>query len=114
MNGRRSQRRTAHLEATEGRTIVAAWLGRSLSLLIAVGYVAAIIIVGMSKWVVPLVAALLVPLALIWFPRRIGSASNYRVNRQHIDQSTPPILIALAGWFFLIVLPLVVWWNWRS
>ena len=90
------------------------WVSRAVSLVIAVGYVvAAFVTVGVTKWTLALPAVLPLVLALIWFPRQIGSAKGYRLNRQTIDQPTPPILIALAGWFFLVGLPLILYLNWR-
>jgi hypothetical protein len=85
------------------------WVGRVLAVLIAVGYLVAALVLqdGSTKWLPVLGLALLVPLALIWFPHRIGPASGYTVNRQYVDQPTPPVLISLAGWFFLVGLPLI-------
>jgi hypothetical protein len=90
------------------------WVSRVVAVVIAVGYVvAAVARWGVSKWTLLLGVSLLVPLALIWFPRQIGSATGYSVNRQRIDQPTPPILISLAGWFFLVGLPLILYLSWR-
>lgn len=90
----------------------AKWISRIAAVVIAVIYLI-VAMVDSGRWLVPLAAGLLIPLALIWFPQAIGNATNYRVNRQYIDQPTPPILIALAGWFFLVGVPLIIWWNWK-
>ena len=50
---------------------------------------------------------LLLPLALIWFPEAIGSATGY-LGHGKIDVETPPFLVATAGWFFLVGIPLIV------
>lgn len=89
--------------------------GRVLSALVAIGYVvlAAASDRGGPKAALIVAGVVLLPLALIWFPRPIGAARGYRVNRQLVDQPTPPALIAGAGWFFLVGLPLIIYLNWR-
>jgi hypothetical protein len=84
------------------------WVGRALAVLVAAGYLIAAVVLqdGSTKWLPVLGLALLIPLALIWFPQPIGSASGYMINRQYVDQPTPPVLISAAGWFFLVGLPL--------
>ena len=52
---------------------------------------------------------LLFPLALIWFPEVIGSATGY-IGHGVVDKETPPVLVSAAGWFFLVGLPLLMWW----
>lgn len=49
----------------------------------------------------------LLPLALIWFPEAIGSATGY-LGHGVINVETPPFLVATAGWFFLVGLPIIV------
>jgi len=51
---------------------------------------------------------LLFPLALIWFPEVIGSATGY-IGHGAIDWETPPWLVSAAGWFFLVGLPAIFW-----
>jgi hypothetical protein len=89
-------------------------VSRVAAVLIAVAYVVGSVVVGETKWTAVLSISLLLPVMLIWFPRQIGQARNYMVNRQMIDQPTPPVLISLAGWFFLVGLPLIVYLNWRK
>jgi hypothetical protein len=88
---------------------------RAISVLIALGYLIFQILAsgGISRWTAGLFSLLLIPLALIWFPDKIGRAANYRINRQTVDRPSPPILISLMGWFFLVVLPVVFFMNWR-
>ena len=52
---------------------------------------------------VPLV--FLLPLALIWFPEVIGSATGY-IGHGAVDVETPPFLVVTMGWLFLIGIPL--------
>ena len=51
---------------------------------------------------------LLFPLALIWFPEVIGSATGF-IGHGAIDYETPPWLVSAAGWFFLVGLPALLW-----
>lgn len=78
--------------------IALGWLGYSLSAH------------GPSKLTAAVAGLLLVPLVLIWYAEPLGQAKGYRLNRQSIDEPTPPILISAAGWFFLLGLPLIWWW----
>jgi hypothetical protein len=83
-----------------------------LSLVIAAGYVLAAI--AYAGWgAIQLGVALLLPLALIWFPEEIGSFTGYVGRGGMIDQETPPILVSVMGWFFLIGLPLILAYIWR-
>ena len=54
------------------------------------------------------VAYLTFALALIWFPERIAASGGY-VARGHDSQETPARLVYLAGWFFLIVPPVLTY-----
>jgi len=56
------------------------------------------------------IAVLLLVLALIWFPEQVGEFTGYVGRGGNIDVETPPLLVSLAGWFFLVGLPVLVWW----
>ena len=56
------------------------------------------------------IAVLLLVLALIWFPEQLGEFTGYVGRAGNIDVETPPLLVSLAGWFFLVGLPVLVWW----
>jgi hypothetical protein len=59
-------------------------------------------------------AALLVPLALIWFHNEIGSATGYFAGHSlRVDVETPPILISIMGWIFLVGFPVLFYFLWR-
>jgi len=82
-------------------------LGRILSLLIAIGYVIAIVVEegGWSPYLV-VCLFLLPPLALIWFPDEIGgfyTKGIWSINR--INEPTPGIWVSIMGWFFLLGMP---------
>ena len=86
-------------------------IGRVLGLLIACGYVVLMIVSqhGVTAQVLKGCLVLLFPLALIWFPEQIGDATGYFVGHMmYVDKSTPPILITIIGWLFLIGLPVIV------
>jgi hypothetical protein len=84
---------------------------RILSLLVAVGYLitATIALGGLEPRLLMVVGVLLPPVALIWFPEHFG---NYigPVRDGYIDQKSPPFLVSFMGWFFLIGLPLILFW----
>lgn len=84
---------------------------RVLSLVIAIGYAAAMIVHtrGLSVDILEVGVARLLPLALIWFPDTLGSLTGYVGRDGKINTETPPILVSLAGWFFLVGLPMVIY-----
>lgn len=87
-------------------------LGRILSLLITLVYVTCAIIGthGFTADVLQLCLVLLFPLALIWFPDQIGEATGYFAGHMmQVDTPTPPILIKIMGWLFLVGLPLLLY-----
>jgi len=86
--------------------------GKILSLLVGLGYIVAIIFNdhGVSGNVFKCLAALLLPLAFIWFPDELGNYtgfSGFFGARNSIDSVTPPILISFVGWFFLVGFPIL-------
>jgi len=87
-------------------------IGKVGSLLIAVGY-AVFVIVGGGVEGLKWAAALLIPLALIWFPDEIGSATGYIAGHLRVDAETPPVLISIMGWLFLVGFPVLFYLLWR-
>ncbi len=84
-------------------------IGKIASLVIAFGYAAVATIAGGLQGLECSVV-LLLPLALIWFADEIGEATGYMAgNYTVVDTPTPAILISIAGWFFLLGLPVVVY-----
>jgi hypothetical protein len=47
----------------------------------------------------------LLPLALIWFPEFLGGLTGW--GAVPVDRPSPPILVAGAGWLFLLGLPVL-------
>ncbi|MEX2288096.1 MAG: hypothetical protein WD648_13460 [Planctomycetaceae bacterium] len=52
-------------------------------------------------------AALLIPLAMIWFPEQLGSATGF-IGHGRVNVETPPFLISFMGWLILFGLPVIV------
>jgi hypothetical protein len=50
--------------------------------------------------------AFLLGLPLIWFPELIGTAIISTLDRP-APTETPPVLVALMGWVFLLAIPIV-------
>lgn len=65
---------------------------------------------GITEAVVKGRLALLLPLALIWFPEQLGNYRGYAGYARRIDQPSPPILVTALGWFILIVMPGVLFY----
>ena len=84
-------------------------ISRATSLVVALGYVIASVQLRgratMELFAIGLVVAW--PRAFIWFPKYFGNYTGYW-RMQHIDTPTPPILIAIAGWCFLIGMPILL------
>ena len=49
----------------------------------------------------------LLSLALIWFPEFFGRLTGWG-TRVRVDRPSPPALVALLGWLFLLGLPALV------
>jgi hypothetical protein len=85
------------------------WVSRIASLLVATGYlIAAGVSAGWDGRILLLGVILLLTLALIWFPDVCGSYLGPAGRGGTIDRESPPILVALVGWFFLVGLPIVL------
>ncbi len=61
-----------------------------------------------TLWELTYLLVLLIPLALIWFPEVLGSATGF-IGHRVVDHETPPWLVSAAGWFFLVGLPVLLW-----
>ena len=86
-------------------------IGKIIGLLIAIGYTVAMIARagGITLQVFKGCVVLLLPLALIWFPDELGSLTGYVGRGGNINTETPPILVSMAGWFFLVGLPALMY-----
>ena len=87
-------------------------IGKIASLVIGVGYTAFAIANGGVEGP-KCSTAVLIPLALIWFPDEIGSATGYFAGHWFVDAETPPKLITFMGWLFLVGFPVLFYFLWR-
>ena len=81
-------------------------IGKRLSLLIAIGYVVLAVMAGGLEGL-KLSIALLLPLALIWFPEEIGNVTGY-YKTGYVNVQTPGIIVSFIGWFILVGLPVIL------
>ena len=79
------------------------------SLLVASVYVLGAIHDAESIWHLYPLGILLFPLALIWFPEVLGSATGFAFAHGTLDAETPAWLVASAGWFILVGLPVLIY-----
>ncbi len=87
------------------------WLSRVLSIIAAISMVVMTRNAGASLADTGSYALfVLLPMSLIWFPEffgdYIGPSRGFYINNP-----TPPFLVAAAGWFFLVGIPLIIWLN---
>lgn len=52
---------------------------------------------------------LIFPLACIWFGDYLGQYTGF-MRGHYVSQQTPGCLVVAGGWFFLIGVPVVVYW----
>src|SRR5262245_47172200 len=96
-------------------------ISKLLALLIAAAYCLAALLLGATVGqILILLAAMALPLALIWFPERLGTRWPSKKTRlgAYEDVSgrggasyrdSPPALVAFMGWFFLVGLPILLY-----
>jgi len=51
---------------------------------------------------------MLLPLSLIWFPEFLGGLTGWGTGGVPVDQPSPPKLVVVMGWLFLLGLPVVI------
>lgn len=78
---------------------------RLLSLLIALVYAVLLFSNQSAETAIKCCAFLFIPLALIWFPDELGGATGYFWKGSYVNAESPPILLSILGWFFLVGLP---------
>ena len=86
------------------------WISRILSLAIVVLYLTVLHVSEpeISQGTYQGYLAMLLPLALIWFPQQLGEFTGYVGHGGQIDTQTPAWMVAGAGWFLLVGLPLLL------
>jgi hypothetical protein len=65
-----------------------------------------------KSWAFALTVAVgtLLPLALVWFPEFLGGLTGWG-TRVPVDQPSPPKLVALIGWLFLLGMPVLLFFT---
>jgi hypothetical protein len=83
-------------------------VSRGLGVLVAVAYLCLASIGYLTPNLAgPILVGMVLGLLLIWFPETIGGALAY-FGPGRTAPETPPFLVALAGWLFLLGVPVVV------
>ncbi len=85
-------------------------IGKVLGLLVAIGFVIAMILesgVGMN--IAKGSLALMLPVALIWFPEELGSITGNIGRGGNINTETTPIIISSVGWLILLGIPVLAY-----
>ena len=84
-------------------------IAKLLSLVIALVYAVLLIVNqdGVTETAFKGCAILLLPLALIWFPNELGNMTSYFWKGSYVNAESPPILLSIMGWFFLVGLPVL-------
>jgi hypothetical protein len=87
---------------------MATLLNRGLSVAVAVGYLTFAYLHGSGLDTAKVAAALLLPMACIWFPEALGDYPG--TMRLHpITASTLAFLVCVGGWLLLLGVPLIAY-----
>ena len=84
-----------------------ATLGKVIALAIAIGWVIAGFAIEGGTFTLTVAGGVLLPLALIWFPKFFGGLTGWGI-RARVDRPSPPSLVALIGWVLLLGVPVLV------
>jgi hypothetical protein len=85
------------------------FLNRSLSLLVAIGYVLAVYLhTDSSERTFRMCIGLVFPLACIWFGEQLGNYTGF-VRGHYVSTPTPGWLVAAGGWLMLVGAPLIAY-----
>jgi hypothetical protein len=100
-------------------------VSKLIAVVIALGYFVTALVVGKPGVgeSIMLLLALLVPLALIWFPQLGSSWPRKKTVLDTYEDSfglrsgpwrdSHPWVVAFMGWFFLLGLPILLYFLWR-
>ncbi len=77
-------------------------IARTLSLLLALGYVLFAFLAGEVQAALGMSGFLLVPLGCIWYPDVVGEWTG-TVGFHHVSSASPEILVKILGWFLLLL-----------
>jgi len=82
------------------------FINRGLSLLVFLTYATGAYYSGGFGLTLKVTAALLLPMACIWFPDPLGEYTGF-IRGQAITSSTPAFLVCAGGWLILVGIPLL-------
>ncbi len=88
-------------------------VSRGLSLLVVAVYVVFAAVDGGGLGAAKVAAAVLLPLACIWFPEALGGFGG-SMRLHPITSSTPAFLVAAGGWLLLVGLPVMAFFIIRA
>jgi hypothetical protein len=80
---------------------------RGLSAAVAVGYLTLAYFYGSGPDVLNVGAALLLPMACIWFSEAMGGYGG-TIRLQAITAPTPTVFVGAGGWLLLVGVPLIL------
>lgn len=88
-------------------------ISKLLGVVVALGYLIAMAIAngGVGIELLYATAFLMFPLSLIWFPEFFGSFTGYLGRGGHIDTESPPFLISILGWMFLLAPAMLIYFS---
>ena len=87
---------------------MASLLNRSLSVIVAAVYITAAVLYGGATDAAKVTAAMLLPMACIWFPDALGQYAG-TIRLHPITSSTPAFLVCAGGWLLLVGVPLIAY-----
>ena len=82
------------------------FINRGLSLLVFLTYATGAYYSGGVGITIKVAAALLLPMACIWFSEPLGEYTGF-IRGQAITASTPAFLVCAGGWLILVGIPLL-------
>lgn len=103
-------RQAAALDRNARRSKGSVWLQRGASFAIACFFVLVAVSHSGLSGALRTSAALLLPLACIWYPEAMGSYAGavYYSSLGRIDRPTPALFVMLGGWLLLVGVPLLL------
>ena len=78
-----------------------------LGLAVALVYAVLLFVFQSGETAFKICAILLLPLVLIWFPEELGSATGYFWKGSYVNAESPPVLLSIMGWLFLVGFPVL-------
>lgn len=84
-------------------------MARILSLIVAIGYLAAAYFFADSEVLFKMISFLLIGMACIWFGDPLGRITGFRwIGNINVSQETPGSVIKILGWILLLLVPAIL------